>query len=67
MGASRATTRNLRIVRVDAENNLILVQGSVPGHRNTTVLVRRAKCPPPPRKVQAEGVPGGKSKGMKKK
>jgi large subunit ribosomal protein L3 len=32
--------RNLEIVRVDGERNLLLVKGSVPGHRNTVVLVR---------------------------
>ena len=31
MGAKKVTTQNLEIVRVDAENNLILVKGAVPG------------------------------------
>jgi len=33
MGAARVTTQNLEIVRVDAERNLIMVKGAVPGHR----------------------------------
>jgi large subunit ribosomal protein L3 len=40
LGASRATVRNLEVVRVDLERNLLLVRGAVPGHKNTVVLVR---------------------------
>jgi len=40
LGAQRATVRNLEVVRVDTKRNLLLVKGSVPGHRNTVVLVR---------------------------
>ena len=40
LGAQRATVRNLEVVRVDIERNLLLVKGAVPGHRNTVVLVR---------------------------
>jgi len=39
-GATRVTVRNLEVVRVDAERNLLLVHGSVPGHKNTVVMVR---------------------------
>ena len=42
LGASQVTVRNLEIVRVDAERNLLLVHGSVPGHKNTVVMVRDA-------------------------
>src|SRR5512140_291123 len=31
MGGDRVTTRNLKVVRIDAENNLLLVRGAVPG------------------------------------
>lgn len=41
-GASRVTTRNLRVAQVDAENHLLLLRGSVPGHPNTLVRVRPA-------------------------
>jgi large subunit ribosomal protein L3 len=41
-GNARVTTRNLRIAQVDAENHLLLVRGSVPGHINTLVRVRPA-------------------------
>jgi len=42
MGAVRRTVRGLEVVRVDAERNLLLIKGSVPGHRNAVVLVRDA-------------------------
>ena len=40
MGRDRKTVLNLRVVRVYAEENLILVRGSVPGHRGTLVKIR---------------------------
>ena len=40
MGAQYATMQNLRIVRIDSERNLILVQGSVPGAKGSDVLVK---------------------------
>lgn len=40
MGNKRVTQRGLEIVRVDAEQNLLLVRGSVPGPRNGVVEVR---------------------------
>jgi large subunit ribosomal protein L3 len=43
MGAARVTTQNLKIVSVDAERGLILVQGSVPGAAGGYVLVADAK------------------------
>ena len=39
-GTDRVTTRNLKVVRVDAENNLLLVHGSVPGPAGGYVMVR---------------------------
>ena len=42
MGAKRVTIQNLEIVRVDAEDNLILVKGAVPGPRKSLVTVREA-------------------------
>jgi len=39
MGNKRVTIRNLIVVDIDAEKNLLLVKGSVPGHRNTIVEV----------------------------
>jgi large subunit ribosomal protein L3 len=41
-GNAKVTTRNLEVVEVDGERNLLFVRGSVPGHRNAVVRVRRA-------------------------
>lgn len=43
MGNVRRTSRNQELVRVDAENNLLLVKGSVPGPNGGYLLVRQAK------------------------
>ena len=40
MGAQKVTQSSLRIVRRDAENNLLLVRGSVPGAKNAVVVVK---------------------------
>ncbi|MDP3996213.1 MAG: 50S ribosomal protein L3 [bacterium] len=40
MGGDRVTVKNLKIVQVDAENNLILIKGAVPGRRGTLVEIR---------------------------
>ena len=42
MGGDRVTVQNLRVLRVDPERNLLLVEGSVPGANESLVIVRRA-------------------------
>jgi large subunit ribosomal protein L3 len=42
MGNVRQTTQNLDLVKVDAENGLLLIKGAVPGAKNSTVIVRKA-------------------------
>jgi len=42
MGGGRVTTRNLKVLRVDADNHLLIVEGSVPGAPTGYVLVRKA-------------------------
>jgi large subunit ribosomal protein L3 len=42
MGAERVTIQNLEIVKVDAEKNLLLIKGSVPGPRNSYVIIKSA-------------------------
>jgi large subunit ribosomal protein L3 len=42
MGNERVTTRNVEVVRVDAEKNLLLVRGAVPGHNQALVRLRPA-------------------------
>ena len=42
MGDERVTVKNLKLVRIDAEQNLMLVKGAVPGGKNAIVQVRMA-------------------------
>jgi large subunit ribosomal protein L3 len=41
-GNQRRTSRNLGVVRVDAENNLLLVEGAIPGPNGGYVMIRQA-------------------------
>ena len=42
-GGARVTAKNLRVVKVDADKNLLYVRGAVPGPNNGYVAIRRAK------------------------
>ena len=42
MGAEKVTTMNLQVVKADAERDLLLIKGSVPGPRGATVVIRNA-------------------------
>ncbi len=42
MGHEQVTVQNLEIVRVDAENNLLLVKGSVPGPKKSLITIKEA-------------------------
>ena len=42
MGHEKVTVQNLEIVRVDAENNLLLVKGAVPGPNGGLLIVRNS-------------------------
>ena len=46
MGTTQITVRNLRIRGIDVEDNLLLVEGAVPGPRDGYVLISKAKAPP---------------------
>jgi large subunit ribosomal protein L3 len=41
MGGKRSTVRNLEIVKIDPERNLLFLKGSVPGSRNSYVMIRK--------------------------
>jgi large subunit ribosomal protein L3 len=62
MGADRVTVRNVKILRVDAENNLLMLEGAVPGGPNSVVVIRKAVAAKPVRIAQAEPT---KKKGKK--
>jgi large subunit ribosomal protein L3 len=65
MGSQRVTTRNLRVVKVDAENNLLIVRGAVPGAKGGYVLIRKAIAAKPEPKPQVEAPTKGKAKPKK--
>src|SRR6202522_4298031 len=46
MGHAQITVRNLRIRGIDVEDNLLMVEGAVPGPRDGYVLISKAKAPP---------------------
>ena len=54
MGGDQVTTRNLKVVAVDAENNLVIVHGAVPGAPGSYVVVRKAIARKPEPQKQAE-------------
>ena len=43
MGDAKVTVRNLEVIDVDAEDNVLVVKGAVPGPNGGYVVVRRAK------------------------
>ena len=60
MGGDRVTVRNLRVLQVDAENHLIVVEGAVPGAPGGYVVVRKAVAPHRPPQPQPEKPAKGK-------
>jgi len=42
MGSDRVTVKNLKVLDVDAENNLLLVKGAIPGKRGTLIEIRES-------------------------
>jgi large subunit ribosomal protein L3 len=60
MGATRVTTRNLRVVGVDLDNHLLLLRGAVPGAPGGVVTVRRAVARKPDPQPQPEKKRGKK-------
>lgn len=43
MGGTRVTTKNLKVVRIDEENNLLYLRGAVPGAKQSYIAIKRAK------------------------
>jgi len=60
MGADRVTTRNLRVVSVDADQHLLVLRGAVPGAPGGIVIVRQAVAKKPEPKPQPEKAKKGK-------
>lgn len=58
MGHATVTTRNLRVLGIDRDENLLVVEGAVPGPRNGYVVITKAKKPPRERRgFTGEGGP----------
>jgi large subunit ribosomal protein L3 len=66
MGGRRTTTLNLRVERVDGDNNLLLVRGAVPGADGGYLLIRKAVAAKPEPQPQVEKAPKGGPKGGKR-
>jgi large subunit ribosomal protein L3 len=60
MGSDRVTVRNVKVVKVDAENHLLLLRGAVPGKPGAYLVVRKAVAAKPVRQAQPEPVKKGK-------
>lgn len=43
MGAERKTIQSLEVIEVDKENGLLVVKGAVPGHKNSYLVIKKAK------------------------
>jgi large subunit ribosomal protein L3 len=59
-GNERVTIRNLKVVKVEPEANLLYVYGAVPGAAQGVVLVRKVKDAPVPKAVPEKPAKGGK-------
>jgi large subunit ribosomal protein L3 len=57
MGVDRVTVRNLKVLKVDTENNLLLVNGAVPGANGGYVVIRKAVAAKPEPKPQLQEKP----------
>jgi large subunit ribosomal protein L3 len=66
-GADRVTTRNLKVLRVDTDNHLLLLEGAVPGGPNGHVVIRKAVAAKPEPKPQPEKAQKGKTPAKGKK
>jgi large subunit ribosomal protein L3 len=64
MGSVRQTTQNIRLVRVMADEGLLLVKGTVPGHRDSYVVVRTSHKAAL-RKASAEAKAAAKASGKR--
>jgi large subunit ribosomal protein L3 len=57
MGGDRVTVKNLEVLRVDEENNLLVVRGAVPGAAGAYLVVRRSRAPIKIRQTQVQAAP----------
>ena len=65
MGVDRITVRNLQVVGVDEERNLLLIRGAIPGHNEGLVVLRPAGKAPRAKLVEASKRPVNPMKASK--
>ena len=65
MGGDRVTTRNLKVVRVDAENNLLVLRGAVPGAHGGYVIIRKAMAAKPEPQAAGREADEGRGQGRR--
>ena len=41
MGGDRVTVQNLRVVKVFADKNILLIKGAIPGHKGSYVIIEK--------------------------
>ncbi len=41
MGNAKTTLKNLKVMKVDVENNILCIKGGIPGHRNSVLMIRK--------------------------
>ncbi len=66
MGVDNVTVRNLRIRGIDTEENLLMLEGAVPGHKDGYLLISKAKQPPRERRGFSGGTTVDPLKASKK-
>ncbi|MDD5431940.1 MAG: 50S ribosomal protein L3 [Candidatus Omnitrophica bacterium] len=54
MGNIRVTLQNLKVMKTDIENNILLVKGAIPGHKNCLVIIKKAKKKGAPKQVKGK-------------
>ncbi|MSO36593.1 MAG: 50S ribosomal protein L3 [Acidobacteria bacterium] len=57
MGTDRITVRNLKVLKIDSENNLLLVKGAIPGANGGYVVIRKAVAAKPEPQPQLQEKP----------
>jgi len=57
MGVDRITVRNLKVLKIDSENNLLLVKGAIPGANGGYVVIRKAVAAKPEPQPQLQEKP----------
>jgi large subunit ribosomal protein L3 len=66
MGVDNVTVRNLRIRGIDTEENLLMLEGAVPGHKEGYLVITKAKQPPRERRGFSGGTTVDPLKASKK-